>query len=124
MEVLVHILLHVYFAPFLKRNLGMFAIQKIVAIFVVNFKIRNVELIFQIWVSIHKSDVLEQIIEGPGNDSALFPGFTTRHRVGLTRARLTIGKDGAIIALDAVLNHRLGNHIKNVFLCCLLIKNF
>jgi hypothetical protein len=58
-EILVHVLIHINFVPLVQGLVRVLLVEKIVPIFVIDFKIGNVELVLDVWVPILYSNILE-----------------------------------------------------------------
>ena len=65
------------------------------------------------------SHVLENVGECAGNNASIgIPLSTSRDREGLARSCLPISKNGAVVALEASIDHILGDFLKNTLLLC------
>lgn len=122
MQIAFLIFIQLYFVPFLKGQLRVGPIQKIKAIFIVNFQIRSVDL--ELSFMLAHCNLLKQKRKDSWNNSPILPSLSPTHCVSFTRASLAIGKYCAIISFKTVKYHWLSHILKHLFLTSFLIKNF
>ena len=68
--------------------------------------------------------MLENVGECAGNNASIsIPLSTSRDREGLARSRLPIGENGAVVAIEASVNHVLRDFLKNTLLLCQHIED-
>ena len=68
--------------------------------------------------------MLEDVRECARNNASIsIPLSTSRDREGLARSCLTISENGAVVALEASVNHVLGDFVKYALLLCQHIED-
>ena len=85
-------------------------------LFIVDFEHGELDLIFSVTsaAGLAGSNPLENFVACNGNDT--FIGPITDHRVTLARARLSVGKETAVIALPRVVKHLTAEALVNLLL--------
>ena len=115
-ELAIAIFLRQDFGQVLQLLTRMIFIKQIIARVVINFKIAHIyrKLMCRIL-----GNVREYKAQGPRNQPSISVSLrSTGHGKGLTRPRLAIREDSAIVALEATFNDVLSNFIKHCFLSC------
>ena len=89
-------------------------VQQIVAILVVNLHVADVHLELVCGVL---SNMLKNVRQGARNDTTVSIALgATRYRESLSRSRLSVGENSAIVAIETPIDNILGNFVKDSFL--------
>ena len=124
MQILREILKQSYFAPLFKWNLRVLSIKKIIAIFIVDFKVLHISIELKVCVfRFVLFDLFENWVECPRNDASGVPRLATTHWVCLPRPSLSVCKYRSVISLETVVNKRFCNYFEKVLLTCFRAEN-
>ena len=92
----------------------MVLVQQVVRALVVDLDEANLQLVADLLRSL--AELLEDVTQNAGNNAAVLPVVPAAHREGLARPGLPVGEDGAVVAVEAVVDDRLGDLLEDVVL--------
>jgi hypothetical protein len=92
----------------------MSGIEKVIGVFVVNFDEGNRKLESVLFRS--SLEFFKNVAQHSWNNASVRPKISSAHGIGLPRSGLSIGKDGAVVTVKAVIDDRLGDSLKHIFL--------
>lgn len=102
-----------YFGPLLNGGFSMPRIQQVISVFVVDLCERHMQFKGVFFASSFK--FLKDIAEHSRNDSPIWPQISPAHCESLSRTRLPICENGAIVSLKTVIDDR-SCHLSEDFL--------
>ena len=92
----------------------MVLVQQVIRALVVDLDEANLQLVADLLRSL--AELLEDVTQNAGNNAAVLPVVPAAHREGLARPGLPVGEDGAVVAVEAVVDDRLGDLLEDVVL--------
>ena len=80
----------------------MVLVQQVIRALVVDLDEANLQLVADLLRSL--AELLEDVTQNAGNNAAVLPVVPAAHREGLARPGLPVGEDGAVVAVQHIIN--------------------